>query len=227
MVTPAEESASPFEKTFGLTLDALALDKDVKEEIPVWFHPGGTKDLARHNNSKFANCLRDNHGAKTVGHILLIVQRNYLCHYRRRNCACNCCKADRAAGCESPYKCHEEGIKILDCINEKWDPRVTVNQPNRELTKEEKVTNFLAVAEKEMVTFDPSIKIQALSDGFRIYGAEMSVNPAHQLNPTDDEGEPSEVTVFVGCTHKINDDGEHCLSGGLWYGPNDTRNSKV
>ncbi|KAJ7718280.1 hypothetical protein B0H16DRAFT_1337550, partial [Mycena metata] len=51
---------------FGLTFDALALEKNVKDEIPVWFHPGGKKDLARHNNSSRAKCLRDNHGVKTV-----------------------------------------------------------------------------------------------------------------------------------------------------------------
>ncbi|KAJ7691524.1 ribonuclease H-like protein, partial [Mycena metata] len=40
-------------------------------------------------------------------------------------------------------------------------------------------------------------------------------------------GEPSEITVFVGCAHEINTDGEHDSAGGLWYGPNDPRNSKI
>ncbi|KAJ7027464.1 ribonuclease H-like protein, partial [Mycena alexandri] len=40
-------------------------------------------------------------------------------------------------------------------------------------------------------------------------------------------GEPSEIAVFVGCSHKVNDDGEHCSAGGLWYGPGDPRNSII
>ncbi|KAJ7018663.1 hypothetical protein C8F04DRAFT_950894, partial [Mycena alexandri] len=53
-------------KKFDLKFDALALAKDVKGEIPIWFHPGGKKDLSRHNNSSCANCLRDIHGVRTV-----------------------------------------------------------------------------------------------------------------------------------------------------------------
>lgn len=48
-------------KKFHLHFDALALAKDIKEELPAFFHIGGTKDSTRHNNSGCANCLRDLH----------------------------------------------------------------------------------------------------------------------------------------------------------------------
>ncbi|KAJ7018664.1 hypothetical protein C8F04DRAFT_894320, partial [Mycena alexandri] len=96
-------------------------------------------------------------------------RRNYHRHYRRRNCACNTCRSDRGAGCDSPYKCHEEAVKILDCIDEKWDPRIAVNLPNPELTKEEVQLNAQALIDKDSVIFDPSITLQNLSDGFRIF----------------------------------------------------------
>ncbi|KAJ7032636.1 hypothetical protein C8F04DRAFT_1184821 [Mycena alexandri] len=214
-------------KKFDLKFDALALTKDVKEEIPVWFHPGGKKDLSRHNNSKCANCLRDIHGVRTVGHVLEIVRRNYHQHYRRRNCACNICRSDRAAGCDSPYKCHEEAVKILDCIDEKWDPRMAVNMPNPELTPEEVQQNSEAISDKDCVIFDPKMTLQNLSGGFRIFAGEVSNTPANQLDPIEGEDEPSEVAVFVECSHSVNDDGEYCSSGGLWYGPEDPRNSTI
>ncbi|KAJ7763070.1 hypothetical protein B0H16DRAFT_1311422, partial [Mycena metata] len=141
----------------------------VLHSIPIWFHPGGKKDLNRLNNTSCSNCLRDKHGAVTVGHVLKIVQKNYVRHYRRRNCACESCRAERAAGCDAPYKCYEEAVKILDCLNEKWDPRSTVNQPNPELTEEEAAANVQALDEKEPVIFNPNIKIKKLADGFRIF----------------------------------------------------------
>ncbi|KAJ7626815.1 hypothetical protein FB45DRAFT_673790, partial [Roridomyces roridus] len=46
-----------------LTFDALALSKELKEELPMFFHYGaeGLK-----NNSTCADCLRDNHEARLV-----------------------------------------------------------------------------------------------------------------------------------------------------------------
>ncbi|KAJ7816140.1 hypothetical protein B0H14DRAFT_2602851 [Mycena olivaceomarginata] len=49
---------------FHLKLDALALEKDVKKELPVFFHAGGNSDATKHNNSGCAKCLRDMHGAR-------------------------------------------------------------------------------------------------------------------------------------------------------------------
>ncbi|KAJ7136377.1 hypothetical protein C8R43DRAFT_823550, partial [Mycena crocata] len=157
-------------KRFGLKFDALALSKDIKESLPTWFHIGGTEDMARHNNTKCAACLRENHGVRTVGDVLHITERNYARHSRRRNCACNSCKSDRLAGCDSPFKCQEEAVKILDCIHEKWDPQRTVTQTNKELTLDEKQANKEALAEKRAVLFDPSITLQgSRKEGFRIF----------------------------------------------------------
>ncbi|KAJ6450258.1 hypothetical protein C8R45DRAFT_849140, partial [Mycena sanguinolenta] len=154
---------------FHLKLDALALAKDVKEELPIFFHVGGNKEATKHNNSACAKCLRDKHGARSTGDMLGIVERNYLRHSRRSNCACAPCREDRQNGCEKPYRCQEEAIKILACLHEKWDPRLNVKQPNPELSTEEKEGNLNAFKENEIVTFDPAIKLNRLVDGFRIF----------------------------------------------------------
>ncbi|KAJ7354214.1 hypothetical protein DFH08DRAFT_631135, partial [Mycena albidolilacea] len=110
-------------RTFCLTLDAIALSKDLKEELPIFFHTGIKKGRTRHNNSECARCLRDNHNMRTTGDALAIVERNYFRHSRRKNCACGSCREDRGRGCISPYLCQEEAVKFLDGLAEKWDPR--------------------------------------------------------------------------------------------------------
>ncbi|KAJ7239220.1 hypothetical protein B0H12DRAFT_1025257, partial [Mycena haematopus] len=137
-----------------LKFDALALSKDIKNELPVFFHIGGKKALAKKNNSGCAKCLRDNHGVRSTGDALKIVERNYHHHSRRRNCACGPCRSDRLIGCEIPYKCQEEAVKILDCIYEKWDPRAPVRQTNPELLLEEVEKNVQALEDDEAVIFD-------------------------------------------------------------------------
>ncbi|KAJ7469511.1 hypothetical protein FB451DRAFT_1176747 [Mycena latifolia] len=196
---------------------------------------GGTFDRgddardARHlSGGGGAKCLRNIHGVRTVGHILDIIQRNYHRHSRRRNCACNSCRADRLLGCDYPYKCQEEAIKILDCIDEKWDPRCTTNQPNAELTAEERTANSQALEDKKEVIFDPRITLnQPSSNGFRIFCNINCNSPANQLDPLEEEGESFREAVYIGNAHEINEDGEHCSAGGVWYGPEDPRNTSV
>ncbi|KAJ7672362.1 hypothetical protein DFH06DRAFT_979796, partial [Mycena polygramma] len=51
---------------FGLKLDALAVDKPIKCELPIWFHIGANQDLKKLNNSTHAKCLRNIHKVTTV-----------------------------------------------------------------------------------------------------------------------------------------------------------------
>ncbi|KAJ7351635.1 hypothetical protein DFH08DRAFT_694783 [Mycena albidolilacea] len=123
-------------RKFKLTFNALALSKNIKEELPIFFHMGGNRDMGRRNNSKCAQCLRDCHSVRSTGDVLATVERNYQRHNRRRNCACQPCREDRLRGCIAPYLCLEEAIKMLDCLYEKWDPRVEVNQRAEGLSDE-------------------------------------------------------------------------------------------
>ncbi|KAJ7740170.1 hypothetical protein B0H14DRAFT_2250416, partial [Mycena olivaceomarginata] len=144
-------------RDFHLTLDALALSKEVKENLPIFFHTGIKEEVTKHNNSKCANCLRDRHKMRSAEDALKIVERNYLRHSRRKNCACNPCRADRNLGCGWPVKCQDEAIRFLDDLAEKWDPRRNVHQPNPELTEEERDSNTNALNEDKVLVFDPKI----------------------------------------------------------------------
>ncbi|KAJ7788808.1 hypothetical protein B0H14DRAFT_2397988 [Mycena olivaceomarginata] len=214
-------------RTFCLTLDALALSKDLKEELPIFFHVGLKKGRTKHNNSECARCLRDNHNMRTTGDTLAIVERNYFRHSRRKNCACGSCREDRGRGCISPYLCQEEAIKFLDGLAEKWDPRRKINQPCAELTEEEIDANKAAMDKDEPVIFDPKIIVHKLSEVFRIFGEITCESAADQLDPLEDEMDVSENMIYIGNHHSINEDGECISTGSIWYGENDDQNSPI
>ncbi|KAJ7831992.1 hypothetical protein B0H13DRAFT_2430136 [Mycena leptocephala] len=175
-----------------LKFDALALQEEVKKELPVFLHLGGQGTLNWHNNSDCAYCLRSNHKIRLTGDVLNLIQRYYRHHSRRRNCACNPCKADRLAGCAVPFKCLEEAVTILNCIHEKWDPRRPVNQRLPDLTEEEKKANLEALEKNDPIVFDPRIQPRSRVDGFRIFEKATEGTPAHQLELLDDAEPASE-----------------------------------
>ncbi|KAJ7029098.1 hypothetical protein C8F04DRAFT_1289065 [Mycena alexandri] len=131
-------------------------------------------------------------------------------------------------GTTPPYKCQGEAAKILDCLAEKWDPRVNVNQPNPELTTEELTANAEAIISKEDIIFDPKIAIHRLEDGYRVFcDSRSNAPPTHQLDPLEGEDEPSDEIVFIGNFTEVNDDTKHLSAGNIWYSPEDARNSPV
>ncbi|KAJ7830940.1 hypothetical protein B0H14DRAFT_2806305 [Mycena olivaceomarginata] len=188
---------------------------------------GGNQDMGRRNNSKCAKCLRDSHNVRTTGDVLAVVERNYQRHSRRRNCACQTCKEDRLRGCVAPYLCLEGAIKILDCLYEKWDPRVEVNQQVQGLTEETKQDNIEALEVDEPVIFDPSIHLEKRVDGFRIFGESMEPGPANQMIPINEEEAQEEETIYIGNSHCLDNDGDMYSTGSIWYKPEDERNTTV
>ncbi|KAJ7018275.1 ribonuclease H-like protein [Mycena alexandri] len=87
--------------------------------------------------------------------------------------------------------------------------------------------NLQAITDKEDVTFDPKITLQRFEDGYRVFCDKRSDSPAHQLDPIEGEDEPSDEIVFIGSHNEVNEDGENCSAGGIWYGPEVTRNTTV
>jgi ribonuclease HI len=136
-------------KNLCLVFDPLAISKDLREEFPIFFHYGGNENLPKLNNSKRAKCLRDNHDMRSAGDALVIVEHNYTNHQQHKNCACRPCRDDGAADCGAPNKCLEEAIKFLNCLHEKWDPRIQVHQTIPDLSEEQSSDNTEALEEDE------------------------------------------------------------------------------
>ena len=93
-------------KEFNLNFEALKLSDSLKMKLPAWYHIGiNNPPNNKLNNTAGSKCLRDNHGAKTVGDLTKNVKRgrdNTPPHHHldRINCACKYCKSDRQThGC--------------------------------------------------------------------------------------------------------------------------------
>ncbi|KAF9541800.1 hypothetical protein CPC08DRAFT_717074 [Agrocybe pediades] len=82
------------------------------------------------NNSVWADCQRTTHGIRTVGDMLTYVERVFPENHRNiRFCPCDLCRPARELGCRNPVKCTQAGIRMLDSLVEKWDPRRARAEP--------------------------------------------------------------------------------------------------
>ncbi|KAJ7815789.1 hypothetical protein B0H14DRAFT_2171639, partial [Mycena olivaceomarginata] len=143
---------------------------DIKSGLPIWFHIGADKKLNKLNNSDCAKCLRNNHKVVTVGDMVQVAASTHTMHKRRCNCACPPCRADRNQGCLNPYKCRDEALKILDCLNEKWDPRREVIKRNDDLTDDEIQANKVAIQNRKPALFNTAITLKTnIANAFRLF----------------------------------------------------------
>ncbi|KAJ7657424.1 hypothetical protein DFH06DRAFT_991016, partial [Mycena polygramma] len=227
MITLLPEPCKTLLKTasdFNIRLDALNIDDEVKRGLPIWFHPAASKELNYLNNSLSSKCLRNIHKVSSVGDLMAITTGESPRHSRRKNCACAACKHDRARGCIKPYACRDEGIKLLDCLHPKWDPRHLICQPNPALTVDELLINQNEYSDNKAVTFDPNITLSNFAHGFRVFvNKPRSKKPADQL-PHANNVQNTELTVYAGGSFKINTEGDPCAGGGAWFSENSPKN---
>lgn len=116
--------AAKYQVSFG----ALKLPASLKAQLPAWYHISNLEPLRRLNNTQRSQCLRQNHGAKTVGDLLQLSQYRLenpdprrSCA-RRRNCACANCKRERELyQCQHPTKCLDLAQRIVQSLGAKWN----------------------------------------------------------------------------------------------------------
>ncbi|EPS93003.1 hypothetical protein FOMPIDRAFT_1091276, partial [Fomitopsis schrenkii] len=164
-------------KKYHVSFAAIKLDKELKSQLPLWYHLGATKKLRLLNNTRVSDCLRTNHAANIVADIMRIARRD--CYIRERasrndyipeNCECEECTNDRRMGCRHPRKCCQEAEKALAEVKPKWHPDTRSPQDGMSLTRKRQDTNTVALAEGGTLTFDPSLTTRGeLSDAFRVF----------------------------------------------------------
>ncbi|KAJ7484766.1 hypothetical protein B0H11DRAFT_1722699 [Mycena galericulata] len=217
-------------KEFNVKFDCLDIDEELKKQLPIWFHIGADCKLSKLNISSASKCLRDVHGVNSVGDLMNYINRidPNRAHYQRSNCGCSVCKSDRNRGCSKPFTCQSEAAQLLNCVEPKWDPRRKLNQPNPALTPEQKSENVSALTDKKPITFDPDITVKSdLSLAFRAFvKSRCHKRPADQMNSVR-VNVPPHLTVFIGGTFIIDEDGEYQSGGGVWFAPDDPKNKPV
>ncbi|KAJ7876780.1 hypothetical protein B0H14DRAFT_2568155 [Mycena olivaceomarginata] len=196
-------------RKFKLTFDILALSKDVKEELPIYFHMGGNRDMGRRNNSKCAKCLRDFHNlwwretTKDMADAVIVlvnpVERSTW----------------RMLGPLPVPRGSDKNARLSSRI------KPTNTRTHRRRKKE----NSGALEADDPVLFDMSIHLENQIDGFRIFGVECNPTPAHQLEPLDEEEDQDEETIYIGNSHSLDSDGDSRSAGSIWYNQDDERNT--
>jgi hypothetical protein len=116
---------------------------------------------------------------------------------------------------------------MLDCLYEKWDPRLKVNQRTPGLTEELKEKNADAIETDDPVLFDPSIHLENRVDDFRIFGEACKPTLAHQMEPLEDREEQEAETIYIGNSYRLDSDGDSLSVGSIWYDQDDERNMPV
>lgn len=128
-------------REWKVSFESVKLSQETKERLPAWYHVGATGRMRWMNNTSLSKCLRNNHGIQTIEDLLKVSRRPRsmgMLRHRRKNCRCTDCREDRnAEGCRAPYLCVEAAERILNQIQEKWDPRMITVDDNLSLSKEQ------------------------------------------------------------------------------------------
>ncbi|KAF9234528.1 hypothetical protein BU15DRAFT_52534 [Melanogaster broomeanus] len=215
---------------YNVCLAAGTLSKDVKNELPAWFHIGANENIKKLNNHFYAPCLRDNHRALSIGHLATITQMLPSEHRKMKTCTCTSCDYARGnLNCKKPFKCFQLAKDILACIPPKWNPESELRPFAENLTLAQVADNQRALKKKEKVMFDPTTILDSpLENGFRSFVEikEYLPNPARQTAPPPDATHEEIMVVTCG-EHRINKDGDIIAGGGVWFGDNDERNRAI
>jgi ribonuclease HI len=95
-----------------------------------------------------------------------------------------------------------------------------------DLLPEQHLANAKAIKENDDILFDPALpKLTSIEDGFRAFSnTTRCEEPAHQANLQRDHEINENLTIAIGGTHKVSNDGDIVAIGTLWYGQDDARN---
>ncbi|KAH9841158.1 uncharacterized protein C8Q71DRAFT_682287, partial [Rhodofomes roseus] len=164
-------------KKYNVSFAAIKLDRRVKLALPIWYHLGATKHLRRLNNNPSGACLRDTHGVTYVADLLKLTRRPCLLaaltmsnDFVPRDCTCQACEDDRAAGCRAPTRCCKAAVTLLDQVRPKWNPELDRTPDGLTLTKRRMSANKRARQEKGPTTFNPSITERGeVDEAFRVF----------------------------------------------------------
>ncbi|KAL0562834.1 hypothetical protein V5O48_019244, partial [Marasmius crinis-equi] len=126
-------------RDLDMRLEALAIPRNLLNEMPMWNHAKADPHVNRQNNSASTRCLLDKHRLRTVGetvHISLLLRMPD--HIPHDECECPMClEINEQLGCDHPHSCALKANLLLDCLPEKWDPRSNLPEDYPETPGEE------------------------------------------------------------------------------------------
>ncbi|KAF5340368.1 hypothetical protein D9611_007908 [Ephemerocybe angulata] len=162
----------------GITFQPPVTTQEIKESLPIWFHPGRTEVNRTPNTGIAVSCLQRVHDVYTVGDLKNFVYGNPEHEEidtppppESLTCECRICSAYRALDCEHPEGCRRKAKLILRSLAPKWNPTYDSTDLAAIRANFEDVKNRLHLTTEETL-FDHRLDdYGSKSNGFRAFGA--------------------------------------------------------
>ncbi|KAJ7589323.1 hypothetical protein C8J56DRAFT_888910 [Mycena floridula] len=100
--------------------------KEIREAMPIWYHPTEDHGKKHISNTKAAHCLCSNHKVVLAKDAMQMASHlSNKEHKAERACRCNQCEEDRSIhNCRNPHECATLAMRKLNSLLKKWDPRI-------------------------------------------------------------------------------------------------------
>lgn len=221
-------------KKHNTNVKAIRVSENAKMQMPVWYHIRAKAPKRGTNRKKTITCVKKTHKARTVADLMAITERlrdvsRTHRHSKISTCTCKYCKHDKLLGCKQPWKCCEEAQVMINDIDKKWQPLEIPREDNLTLTKSRIEHNGIAQAEKEYITFNPSIKRDDnLAHMIHVFTDPEAkcTDPAYRRHRPNVPLDP-EVEVYTDGSCLFSGTENTRTGSGMWYGNNDQRNKAL
>jgi hypothetical protein len=182
---------------YGLSFNPLITTKDIRRELPIWFHPGRTITKDTPNLGTKVRCLQQVHQTFTTGQLQDLIQNfphdtiklddqgedDETCHRPR-------CEQMRANECSDPFKCYETAKLVLNSLKTKWNPDRRSIDPDQLTIATNKVIDNLPKDVFDHI-FNNDLSLYAKKEnGYRLFSPSPAVWPDNQIKILL----PSEIT---------------------------------
>ena len=218
-------------KKYNVRLEAIDPAPEVRADLPairnVQTKPTEKPDTL---SDKHGKCIRNTHHARTLQDIANISENTPNNHKRNKKCKCTKCVNIRRAtngNCKHPNKCIERAAKLLETINEKWNPNTPYPPEYRTHPKpDETGPEYNPNTNETTHTLNPFRTETLTKNCFRVF---TSPDPAPsqkvtRANRTRNFESPPDIVYTDGSC--INNGETTARAGcGIWYKDGDPRNN--
>ncbi|KAJ2920244.1 hypothetical protein MD484_g3, partial [Candolleomyces efflorescens] len=192
-------------KEYGLTFDPLFTTKQIRRELPAWFHPGREVTREAPNHGTTVRCLQQTHQIHTTGQLHDLVDQfphDRINHPEQEedddSCHCPRCEQMKANECTNPHRCFEIAKKILDSIKPKWNPaKPTLNPIELEIATKRAIEQ--RGGDKYDHIFNSNLSIYLKKEnGYRLLTKSPSPWANQQIKiPLPNETSPQQSEYFL------------------------------
>ena len=208
----------------GVELETVEPTEETKREMPVWLHRKANKEAARIYPTDAAKCLKNKHRTHYVKQLIEMIENAPSEHRGTNFCVCESCKSASRLGCTHPHRCLETAKKLLNTIAAKWRPH---GRNDQRLDTPQNSTN-VDENQNSATTVNTTREPTNLRESIRIFTEREDPPDTTAPQMTEDETQVNEELIVYTDGSCINNGSEEAKAGsGIWYGPNDPRNTAI